>query len=61
VAITGAQAIGYQLYDTMGRQIATGSLTDNEIDFSLEGKPKGLYLLQMSTSKGTVLKRLMVE
>jgi hypothetical protein len=61
VEITGAQAIDYQLYDTMGRQVAAGTMTNNEADFSLEGRSKGLYLLQMNTSKGAVLRRLIVE
>jgi hypothetical protein len=61
VEISGAQAIDYQLYDTMGRQVAAGTMTNNEADFSLEGRSKGLYLLQMNTSKGAVLRRLIVE
>jgi hypothetical protein len=61
VEITSEQAFDYQLYDTIGRLIAKGTISGSKLEFSLQGRPKGLYLLQLITSRGAVVKRLMLE
>ncbi|MDW8211270.1 MAG: M43 family zinc metalloprotease [Cytophagales bacterium] len=63
VEVNYAQPLSYRLCDNLGRTVEqVENLTSNQFTICLEGKPKGLYLLQVTTSSGgMILQRLVVQ
>ncbi len=46
------------VYDAQGKTIFSSNVNNNVIDISLKNVPNGIYLLQISTEKGNILKRI---
>ena len=49
------------IYDSQGKTVYLSEINSNESVISLENMPAGLYLLQINTTKGRILKRLVKE
>lgn len=63
VEVRGLQPTAYKLYDMLGRELQADEWSGgNTLMISLQDKPRGLYLLQITTATGgTILRRIALE
>ena len=47
-----------RIYDMQGKTVYTSDISSNQTTISLKDAPAGIYLIEISTSKGRILKRL---
>ena len=48
-------------YDAQGKVVYSSEINNNETSISLENRASGIYLMEVSTDKGRILKRLVKE
>ena len=53
--------VAIRVYDVQGKQVFTTSTSDNTTVISLEKFAKGMYLLEIESQKGRILKRIVKE
>lgn len=49
------------IYDVQGKTVYSSEINNNECTISLENNASGLYLMEINTNKGRILKRLVKE
>jgi N-acetylmuramoyl-L-alanine amidase/sugar lactone lactonase YvrE len=58
IAVQGVNVLGYSLYDVNGRIVRSGNGTDLRQRVSLDNLSAGVYILQVKTIEGIVVKRI---
>ncbi|WP_417557875.1 endonuclease [Mesoflavibacter zeaxanthinifaciens] len=51
----------YQIYDILGKKILSGTVTTNNKKINVSSLKKGIYILKLETSNGSVTKKLIRE
>ncbi|WP_452220478.1 endonuclease [Lacinutrix salivirga] len=59
LTVTSQQSVKYTVFDILGKQVATGNVTNNLINVA--NLKQGLYLIKLETDSGSITKKLIKQ